>query len=62
MLEGKHLCRQEKCELRVLADDFGLLERQDVKETVKEIIQTCKSYHEGQRKILEIYNRVYLRR
>ena len=53
-----HLCREEKRELKVLACDFGLLERQEV----KEIIQTCKSYAEGQRKILEVYNRVYLRR
>lgn len=53
-----HLCREEKRELKVLACDFGLFERQDV----KEIIQTCKSYSDGQRKILEVYNRVYLRR
>lgn len=53
-----HLCREEKRKLKVLACDFGLFERQKV----KEIIQTCKSYAEGQRKILEVYNRVYLRR
>lgn len=52
----KHLCRQDKRELKVLAFDFGLLERKEV----KEIIETCKSYHEGHRKILEVYNRVYM--
>ena len=48
----RSLCRSKKRELKVLAEDFGLLERKEV----REIISTCKSYLEGQRKILEVYN------
>ncbi len=53
----RSLCRQEKKELRVLADDFGLLHRADV----QEIIKNCKSYAEGQRKIMRVYEAVYMR-
>lgn len=52
----RNLCREEKRELKVLADDFGLLERKDV----QEIIESCDNYYEGQRKILQIYNQVYM--
>ena len=48
------LRRDEKKELRILAIDFGLFHRQDV----KEIITTCKNYNEGQRKILAIYKHI----
>lgn len=37
------LCKSDQKELRVLADDFGLLQRKDV----QKIIETCKSYAEG---------------
>lgn len=47
---------QDKKDLQVLADDFGLLHRQDV----QDIIQSCKSYSEGQQKILRVYAAVYL--
>lgn len=50
------LRRDEKKELRILAVDFGLFHRHDV----KEIISTCKNYNDGQRKILAIYNKVYM--
>lgn len=53
----RSLCRQEKKELKILADDFRLLDRPDV----QEIINTCKSYAEGQRKIMRIYTAVYLK-
>lgn len=43
-------------ELMTLADDFGLLRREDV----KKIIETCKSYEEGQQKIMRVYSKVYL--
>lgn len=52
----RSLCREEKRELKVLASDFGLLERKDV----QEIIENCKNYAEGQRKIMGIYNQVYM--
>lgn len=52
----RSLCRQEKKELKVLADDFGLLQRKDV----QEIIENCKSYAEGQQKIMRIYTAVYM--
>lgn len=35
--------KAEKKELKILADDFGLLHRADV----QKIIETCKSYAEG---------------
>ena len=53
----RSLCRQEKKELKVLADDFGLLHRKDV----QEIIANSKSYAEGQRKIMRVYMAVYMR-
>lgn len=53
---ARNLCREEKRELKVLAMDFGLWEREDV----QEIVATCSNYHEGQRKILQIYNQVYM--
>ncbi len=53
----RSLCRQEKKEPRVLADDFGLLHRKDV----QEIIENCKSYAEGQRAIMRVYETVYMR-
>lgn len=53
----RSLCREEKRELRVLADDFGLLNREEV----QEIIEKCSSYVEGQRQILRVYTAVYMR-
>lgn len=43
-------------ELMTLADDFGLLHREDV----KKIIETCRNYDEGQQGIMEVYKEVYL--
>lgn len=50
------LCRQDKKELKILAQDFGLLERKDV----KKIIETSQSYNEGHQKLMEIYDKVYM--
>ena len=52
----RSLCRNEKRELKVLADDFGLLKRKDV----QEIIKNCKSYAEGRQEIMRIYTSVYM--
>ena len=52
----KKISRQDRKNLQVLADDFGLLHRKDV----QDIIQSCKSYSEGQQKILRVYAAVYL--
>ncbi len=52
----KIISRQDKKDLRTLADDFGLLYRKDV----QEIIETCKSYAEGQRKIMRVYTAAYM--
>ena len=52
----RNLCREEKRELKVLAQDFELYDRKDV----KEIIATCGSYYEGHRKLMEIYTLVYM--
>ena len=53
---SRTLSSQDKKDLRVLADDFGLLHRKDV----QDIIQNSRSYSEGQQKILRIYAAVYL--
>lgn len=51
-----NLSAQEKKELTTLASDFGLLEREDV----QKIIDTCKSYSEGQQKVMRVYDNVYM--
>lgn len=56
MSKMRNLCREERKELKVLADDFGLFERKDI----QNIIDSCVTYDEGQRKILSIYNQVYM--
>lgn len=53
---SKTISRQDKKDLRALADDFGLLHRQDV----QDIIQNSKSYSEGQQKLMRVYSAVYL--
>lgn len=52
----KKISRQDRKDLQVLADDFGLAYRKDV----QDIIQSCKSYSEGQQKIMRVYTAVYL--
>lgn len=53
----KSLCRQDKRELKILVDDFGLSERKDV----QDIIENCKDYTEAHNKIMMIYDKVYLK-
>lgn len=55
-LPAKKISTQDKRNLQVLADDFGLLHRKDV----QDIIQNSRSYSEGQQKILRIYAATYL--
>lgn len=43
-------------ELRILARDFLLLNRPEV----KQLIENETNYFEGQRKLLDIYTKVYL--
>ena len=52
----KIISKQDKKDLKILADDFGLLCRKDV----QEIIENCKSYAEGQLKIMRVYETVYM--
>lgn len=52
----KAISNQDKKELKKLADDFGLLRRKEV----QEIIENCRSYTEGQRKIMGVYETVYM--
>ena len=52
----KTISKQDRKDLKVLADDFGLLHRKEV----QEIISTCNSYTEGQQKIMRVYEVVYL--
>lgn len=53
----KTMNKQDRKDLKILADDFGLLHREEV----QEIIETCKSYSEGQQKIMRVYTTVYMR-
>lgn len=53
----KTISKQDRKDLKVLADDFGLLHREDV----QDIIETCRSYAEGQQKIMRIYEKTYLK-
>ena len=53
---SRTISKQDKKDLQALADDFRLLQRKDV----QDIIQSCKSYSEGQQKILRVYAAVYL--
>ncbi|NBJ93821.1 hypothetical protein [Parablautia muri] len=52
----KTISKQDRKDLKILADDFCILHRKDV----QEIIETCKSYAEGQQKIMRVYTAVYL--
>ena len=53
----KTINKQDKKDLKTLAKDFGLLYRADV----QEIIASCNSYAEGQRKIMRVYTAVYMK-
>lgn len=53
----KSISKQDRKDLKRLADDFGLLYRKEV----QEIIESCKSYAEGQQKIMRVYEAVYLK-
>lgn len=53
----KTISKQDRKDLKVLADDFGLLHREDV----QDIIETCRSYAEGQQKNMRIYEKTYLK-
>lgn len=53
----KSISKQDRKDLKRLADDFGLLYRKEV----QDIIATCKSYTEGHQKIMRVYEAVYLR-
>lgn len=49
--------RQDRKDLKMLARDFGLLHREEV----QKILETCKDYADGQRKIMIVYTAVYLK-
>lgn len=53
----KTINKQDKKDLKILADDFRLSHRKDV----QDIIANCKSYAEGQQKIMRVYTAVYLK-
>ena len=55
VIKGK-ISKQDRKDLKTLADDFGLLYRKDI----REIIENCKSYAEGQQKIMRVYTAVYM--
>lgn len=52
----RSLCRQDKKELKVLAEDFGLLEWGNIQEMIEE----CTNYEEGQRAIMRAYDQAYM--
>ena len=53
----KTINKQDKKDLKILADDFRLLHRKEV----QEIIANCNSYAEGQQKIMRVYTAVYMK-
>lgn len=53
----KKMDKQDVKDLKTLARDFGLLH----KEEVQKILETCKDYADGQRKIMQVYEMVYLK-
>lgn len=53
----KTMNKQDRKDLKTLANDFWLLHRADV----QEIIANCTSYAEGRQKILRVYTAVYMR-
>lgn len=53
----KTINKQDKKDLKTLASDFGLLHRKEI----QEIIETCKSYTDGQQKIMRVYTAVYMK-
>lgn len=55
-LASTKISKQDKKDLQTLAYDFCFLDRKDI----QEIIETSKSYAEGQRKIMRVYSAVYL--
>lgn len=57
MGRARNLCKEGKRELKTLADDFGLLHRADV----QRVIETCKSYSQGQQAIMRVYEAVYMK-
>ena len=52
----KTMLGQEKKDLKVLADDFGLLHRAGV----QEIIETCRNYDERQKAVMRVCEAVYM--
>lgn len=52
----RNISKQDRKDLKILADDFGLIGRKDV----QRLIECCNSYAEGHRAILRIYNQVYM--
>ena len=60
--KGNNMPINDRCgisaqkELMTLADDFGLLHREDI----RKIIETCRNYDEGQQKIIQVYGKAYL--
>lgn len=57
MAKTRNLCKEVKKELKILADDFGLL----YMEEVQDIIETCTSYAEGWKGIMKIYEKAYMK-
>lgn len=45
-----------KKELKILARDFGLLDRPEVQEAIED----CQNYDDGRRKLMKIYETVYM--
>lgn len=57
MAKSRNLCKEAKRELKILADDFGLL----YMEEVQTIIKTCKNYAEGWKEIMRVYEKMYMK-
>lgn len=50
----------DKRNLIKLANDFLLLDKKETYKRVKNIIEVCKTYEEARRKIMSLYDEVYM--
>ncbi|WP_185967618.1 hypothetical protein [Clostridium sp. HBUAS56010] len=48
--------KEYKKELKTLASDFRVIHREEVQEAIR----NCQNYDDGRRKILKVYEMVYL--
>ena len=56
----KSISNMDKKDLLTLAYDLLLTKNSEMHHRVTDIIQNCKSYDEGHRKIMKMYDEIYM--